>query len=146
MNSQKEQSNKVAAIISISKKAYNECSERFHDYFEQSFIRTVSVNLQRREKHVLNANNREILYNFIDNCVLYRLELVSEEPDKNNLLYSFSNPYDMSASLDEIMESLVYGLYPIELVKTYKDTLEQYINDQRIVDVIVSRMETERSK
>lgn len=146
MNSQKIQSNKVAAIISISKKAYNECSEKFHDYFEQLFIRTVSVNLQRREKHVLNANSREILHDFIDNCVLYRLELVSEEPNKNDFLYSFSNPYDMSSSLDEIIESLVYSVYPTELVKTYKDTLEQYINDQRIVDVIVSRMETERNK
>lgn len=145
MNPQREQSNRVSAIISISKKAYKECSEKFHDYFEQMFVRTVSVNLMRKEKHVLNRNNREMLCEFIDDCVLYRLELISEEPDKNSLLYSFSNPYDVSVSLDEVMESLVYGAYPVNLVKTFKDTLEQYITDQRIVDVIVSRLETNKN-
>lgn len=131
----------MAAIISLCKKAYTDCSSKFHNYFENEFVRTFLVNSVKRDKHIISKSNRDILYNFIDSCVLYRLELTNERPDKSNLLYSFANPFDANDSLDDLLESLVYGMYPATLVKEFKDSLEQRISDERIVDLMVTKLE-----
>lgn len=135
---------KLAAIYQDISKAYNAASSLFHSHFKGLFDNSLRTELMIKEKYIQSLYDNENLYSFVDECVRYRIGILSREPNKNKFIYSMNDPYMLTESLDDILHRIMYSAYPNMLINEFKHYLDSYIHDERIVNVILSKLETDQ--
>lgn len=139
--------NSLSKILKDCHKAYMYCRNVFHQYFNQRMKILISHSLDKFnvDEYMTTCVNRT-LNDFIDECVLYKLELKNDIPDYKELLYSFDNPVLMDKSVDDVFEELVYRAYPVSLVIEFKDALEMYVKDENVIDLFISKLENDMDR
>ena len=107
---------KVNNIIQIVKKSYEIYANDFHEYFTESFNKTLISN------HTFNhidEFDHAVLNKFIDKCVYYRLGISDVMPQKSDILYDITksaSPDELALDTQDIYETLVYCAYPAKLI------------------------------
>lgn len=124
-------------------KAYMRAAPLFHEHFKRLFDISLHTTLMIKDKYIKTLYQDEDLYKLIDDSVKYRIGLQTAEPNKNNFIYSMSNPYMLTESLDDILQKIMYSAYPVSLLNEFRNYLVSYINDDRIVDLALSKLEVD---
>lgn len=133
---------KVNTIIQQLKKAYDIHAEAFHEYFTNSFNKSLIVNSLNNQLLEYDAT---VLNRFIDKCVYYRLGISDVQPNKNEIIYdlsSTSSPEDFDQSTFDIFSELVYCAYPVKLINKLRGQLEAFDLPADVVELITSKLET----
>ena len=132
---------KVNNIIQIVKKSYDIYADDFHEYFTDSFNRSLISNCGFGRSFDID---HEVLNKFIDKCVYYRLGISDIMPQKSDIVYDLSksaSPEDIAMTTDDVYSKLVYCAYPAKLIKKLKSQLEANKLSESVVDLITSKLE-----
>ena len=132
---------RLSLIMNDINKAYTNAANVFHAHFKQIFDTSLRTDLMVKEKYIKSLYRPDDLYEFIDAAVRYRIGVTTIEPPKNKFIYSMTDPYMITESLDDILHRIMYSAYPANVIKEFKNYLDGYIYDERIVDLIVSKLE-----
>lgn len=134
---------KVNAILTIVKKVYKQCSGDFHEYYIQDLNSRITSSFMHN-KSMLDFDKTKFS-NFVDECIMYRLGINPVMPKTGNVIYDLSTniaPELYTVSLDEVLSKLIYHAVPVELISHMKSLIESYDLDEKIVDHIISKLET----
>lgn len=137
---------KLSGILIDISKAYMAAAPLFHDHFKQMFELSLYSNITLKSKYIHKLYDELELYDFVDSAVKYRLGISKDAPNSSKLIYSMANPYATTVILDDILEKIMYSAYPLKLIQEFKHYLECYIHDERIVDLMLSKLEVEMQK
>lgn len=144
MQKQKQPSDNIKklneVLINVAK-AYEAASNEFHNYFKRAFDLSLRTDLMVKEKYIKSLYNDVDLFKFIDETVRYRIGITSKEPNKSKFLYSMNDPYMLTESLDDILYRIMYSAYPPELLNEFRNYLVSYVHDDRIIDLMLSKLE-----
>lgn len=122
-------------------KAYRACLPTFNEYFKKQFEIILRTNFRLDDEYLDNMYQDKDLYQFIDECLQYRLELSDIEPNEQKFSYRFNDCYEKTESLDKILERIMYSAFPVELLLIFKNALDSYVGNERITDLMLSKLE-----
>lgn len=122
-------------------KAYCACATTFHEYFKKQFEIELRTNFKLKDKYLDNMYQDKDLYQFIDECIQYRIGLTDIEPNGQKFSYRFDDCYEKTESLDQILERIMYSAFPAEILLTFKNALDSYVGNEQISDLILSKLE-----
>lgn len=137
---------KLSVILNDILKAYTAAAPIFHEHFKQTFELSLYSAAALKSKYIHKLYDEAELFAFIDASVKYRLGLSKDAPNNSRLIYSMANPYTVTESLDDILDRIMYSAYPLKLIQEFKHYLECYIHDERIVDLMLSKLEVDVQK
>lgn len=141
-NIQDADTKRLNSILSDITKSYFITSAVFHEYFKRMLDISLRTSLHLKDKYLNNIYNVEYFYSFIDHAVNYRIGTVKAKPNKCNFVYSFTTPYSVEESLDDILDKIMYSAYPVEVLVPFKNNLDSFIHDDRIVNIVLSKLDT----
>lgn len=137
------ETNQLQTILSDIDKAYQSVASSFHTHFKNMFDLSLHTSLMIKDKYLKSLYNDIDLFTFIDDAVRHRIGTRTNRPSKNNFIYSMNDPYLLTESLDDILYKIMYSAYPVEILSKLKDALENYIKDDRIIDIVLSKLEVD---
>ena len=136
---------KVNNIIQVVKSVYDSVSVTFHDYFRESFNKSLF-------KASLIGNDRifdydvQTLNKFIDRCVYYRLGISDSSPSTKDIIYDLSttvSPYEFKDTVDSIFAELVYCAYPPKITRPFEELLEARGLSSKVIELIINKLEVD---
>ena len=137
---------RVNNIIQTLQKSYELYADEFREYFTKSFNASlISNNLYGGSTNL--EYNSDKLNKFIDHCVYYRLGVSDVQPDTSSLNYSLSsvmNAEEVATSTEQIYQEIVYCAFPSKLINKLKKQLEAHSLPENVIDLIISKLETEQ--
>lgn len=129
------------AIMTDIAKAYMMAAPKFHECYKQIFDISLRTTLRMKDKYVQSLYRESDLNCFIDEAIRYRIGLSQKEPNRNNFIYSMNDPYMLTESLDDILYKIMYSACPEEALMELRQYLEGYNLDERVIDVVMSKLE-----
>lgn len=137
---------RVNNIIQILQKSYEIYADEFHEHFTKSFNASlISNNLYGGSTSL--EYNTDKLNKFIDHCVYYRLGVSDVQPNTSTINYSLSSTMDaesIATSTEQIYQEIVYCAFPSKLINKLRKQLEANSLPENVIDLIVSKLETEQ--
>lgn len=130
-----------ASIMNAIARAYDRASVDFHEYFKREFDLLLRTSVRTKEKYIRSLYNDSDLNQLIDDAVRYRIGMSNNEPDKNKFIYSMNDPFALGETLDDILQKIMYSAYPEDVVRNFRCQLVNYNIDDRIIDVVMSKLE-----
>lgn len=133
---------KLAEVLTNVSKAYTAAAPVFHNYFKRIFDLSLRTDLMIKEKYIKTLYDDDALFRLVDETVRYRLGLTSREPNRSAFLYSMNDPYMLTETLDSVLYRIIYSAYPPEVLDEFRNFLNTYVHDERIVDLMLSKLES----
>ena len=136
-----EDERKMLDIMSNIRKAYYLTASSFHNYFKTEFDITLRTDLHVQEKYIKQLYDDVDLFRFVDESVLYRIGTTQVPPNTDKFFYSMNDPYLLTESLDSVLHRIMYSAYPPDLINELRANLSNHINDDRIVNLVLGKLE-----